>query len=57
MDQNETKKKVLIVDDEPNVRRLLHSILNKKFVVFEADDEKKPGYKKDSCHYGHCHRL
>lgn len=38
MDQNETKKKVLIVDDEPNVRRLLHSILNKKFVVFEAED-------------------
>ena len=38
MDQNDTKKKVLIVDDEPNVRRLLHSILNKKFVVFEAED-------------------
>jgi CheY-like chemotaxis protein len=38
MDQNETKKKVLIVDDEPNVRRLLHSILNKNFVVFEAED-------------------
>ena len=91
MDQNETKKKVLIVDDEPNVRRLLHSILNKKFVVFEAEDgqqaidmttaqqpdvilmdmmmpkmdgltaclmmKKKPGYKKDSCHHGHCYRL
>lgn len=38
MDQDENKKKVLIVDDEPNVRRLLHSILNKKFVVFEAED-------------------
>ena len=38
MDQNETKKKVLIVDDEPNVRRLLHSILNKNFAVFEAED-------------------
>ena len=38
MDQNETKKKVLIVDDEPNVRRLLHSILNKNFAVFVAED-------------------
>jgi CheY-like chemotaxis protein len=38
MDQNETKKKVLIVDDEPNVRLLLHSILNKNFAVFEAED-------------------
>ena len=38
MDQVDTKKKVLIVDDEPNVRRLLHSILSKNFEVFEAED-------------------
>ena len=38
MEQVNTKKKVLIVDDEPNVRRLLHSILGKTFEVFEAED-------------------
>ena len=38
MEQVENKKKVLIVDDEPNVRRLLHTILGKTFDVFEAED-------------------
>jgi len=38
MDQVETKKKVLIVDDEPNVRRLLRAMLSKTFEVFEAED-------------------
>ena len=30
MDQDENKKKVLIVDDEPNVRRLLHCSLKSR---------------------------
>ncbi len=38
MEQMDIKKKVLIVDDEPNVRRLLHTILSKTFEVFEAED-------------------
>jgi CheY-like chemotaxis protein len=38
MEQVEIKKKVLIVDDEPNVRRLLRSILGKTFEVFESED-------------------
>jgi CheY-like chemotaxis protein len=40
MEQTQTaaKKKVLIVDDEPNVRRLSHTILSKTFEVFEAED-------------------
>jgi CheY-like chemotaxis protein len=38
MEQVENKKKVLIVDDEPNVRRLLHTILGKTFDVLEAED-------------------
>ena len=38
MEQVNIKKKVLIVDDEPNVRRLSHKILSKKFEVFEAED-------------------
>jgi CheY-like chemotaxis protein len=38
MEQADAKKKVLIVDDEPNVRRLSHKILSKKFEVFEAED-------------------
>jgi two-component system, OmpR family, alkaline phosphatase synthesis response regulator PhoP len=38
MEQGDVKKKVLIADDEPNVRRLLHSILSKNFEVFEAED-------------------
>ena len=38
MEQVNIKKKVIIVDDEPNVRRLSHKILNKKFDVMEAED-------------------
>jgi CheY-like chemotaxis protein len=38
MEQVNIKKKALIVDDEPNVRRLLHTILSKTFEVFEAED-------------------
>jgi len=38
MEQVNTKKKVLIVDDEPNVRRLSRTILSKQFEVFEAED-------------------
>ena len=38
MEQVDAKKKILIVDDEPNVRRLSHKILSKKFEVFEAED-------------------
>ena len=38
MEQVTIKKKILIVDDEPNVRRLLHTILVKTFDVFEAED-------------------
>jgi two-component system alkaline phosphatase synthesis response regulator PhoP len=37
MSQND-KKKILIVDDEPNVRRLVHTILSKDFTVLEAED-------------------
>ena len=32
------KRKILIVDDEPNVRKLLRTVLNKKFTVLEAED-------------------
>ena len=32
------KRRILIVDDEPNVRKLLHTVLNKKFTVLEAED-------------------
>ena len=32
------KKKVLIADDEPAVRQLVHRILSKDYVVFEAQD-------------------
>jgi two-component system alkaline phosphatase synthesis response regulator PhoP len=32
------KRKILIVDDEPNVRRLVGNMLNKKFTVLEAED-------------------
>ncbi|HEX9976837.1 MAG TPA: response regulator [Dehalococcoidales bacterium] len=35
------KRKILVVDDEPNVRRLVHTILNKDFTVFEAEDGKQ----------------
>ena len=38
MGENNTKKKVLIVDDEPNVRRLSRKILNNTFDVVEAED-------------------
>jgi len=34
----EDKRKILIVDDEPNVRKLLRTVLNKKFTVLEAED-------------------
>jgi CheY-like chemotaxis protein len=40
MSQND-KRKILVVDDEPNVRRLVHTILNKDFTVFEAEDGKQ----------------
>ena len=38
MEQVSIKKKILIVDDEPNVRRLSRTILGKKFDVVEAED-------------------
>ena len=38
INQVDNRKKVLIVDDEPNVRHLLHSILSKNFIVIEAED-------------------
>ena len=41
MEQVNIKKKALIVDDEPNVRRLLHTILSKNFEVFEGEDGKQ----------------
>jgi CheY-like chemotaxis protein len=41
MNQDDNKKKVLIVDDEPNVRRLLRTILSKNFNVVEAEDGKQ----------------
>jgi two-component system, OmpR family, alkaline phosphatase synthesis response regulator PhoP len=41
MEQVNTKKKVLVVDDEPNVRRLSRTILSKKFDVIEAEDGKQ----------------
>jgi CheY-like chemotaxis protein len=41
MEQVDTKKKVLIVDDEPNVRRLSRTILSKKFDICEAEDGKQ----------------
>ena len=41
MEQVIAKKKVLIVDDEPNVRRLSRTILSKNFDVVEAEDGKQ----------------
>ena len=38
MAENDIRRKVLIVDDEPNVRRLSRTILSKKFDVFEAEN-------------------
>ena len=32
------KRKILIVDDEPNVRQLVCRMLNGKFIVLEAED-------------------
>ncbi len=32
------KRKILIVDDEPNVRKLLCTLLKKNFTVLEAED-------------------
>ena len=37
MSQND-KKKILIVDDEPHVRRLVRTVLSKDFTVLEAED-------------------
>jgi CheY-like chemotaxis protein len=37
MGQND-KRKILIVDDEPSVRRLVGTMLKKKFLVLEAED-------------------
>ncbi|MFC1904155.1 PleD family two-component system response regulator [Chloroflexota bacterium] len=34
----EEKKRVLVVDDEDNVRRLVHRILGKEYIVLEAKD-------------------
>ena len=38
MEEVAVKKKVLIVDDEPNVRRLSRTILIKQFDIIEAED-------------------
>ena len=38
MEEVTDKKKILIVDDEPKVRRLSHTILNKQFDIIEAED-------------------
>jgi CheY-like chemotaxis protein len=32
------KRKILVVDDEPNVRKLLRTLLNKSFTIVEAED-------------------
>jgi len=32
------KKKILIVDDEPSVRRVLRKMLSKNYIVLEAED-------------------
>ena len=41
MEPVNNKKKVLIVDDEPNVRRLSRKILSNTFDVVEAEDGKQ----------------
>ena len=41
MEQLNIKKKALVVDDEPNVRRLIHTILSKNFEVIEGEDGKQ----------------
>ena len=38
MEQADAKKKILIVDDEPSVRRLSRKILSNTFDVVEAED-------------------
>jgi len=38
MEQVDTKKRILIVDDEPNMRRLSRKILSNTFDVVEAED-------------------
>ena len=38
MEEITAKKKILIVDDEPNVRRLSRTILINKFEIIEAED-------------------
>jgi CheY-like chemotaxis protein len=40
MSQSE-KRTILVVDDEPNVRRLVRTILTKDFNVLEAEDGKQ----------------
>jgi len=32
------KKKILIVDDEPSIRQLVHSMLGKDYIVIGAND-------------------
>jgi CheY-like chemotaxis protein len=32
------RERILIVDDEPNVRQLVRRMLNRKFIVLEAED-------------------
>jgi two-component system alkaline phosphatase synthesis response regulator PhoP len=32
------KRKILVVDDEPNVRKLLRTLLNNSFTIVEAED-------------------
>ena len=41
MEQVNIKKKALVVDDEPNVRRLIHTILSKNYEVIEAEEGKQ----------------
>ena len=38
MEQAISRKKILVVDDEPNIRQLSRKILTKKFDVLEAED-------------------
>ena len=35
---HQDRRKILIVDDEPNVRRLLRTLLKKSFNIVEAED-------------------
>jgi len=39
--QETNKKRILIVDDDPADRKLLRKILNKKYIVTEADNGRK----------------